>query len=566
MSVPPKVIKKTRDSLGKFVTKPPLNEKLLGRPPFRFLHDVISALIKEHGVFQGLLDNKEMVSDNVKDRDGKIKYLEKVIFATVFATGDNLTAKASKIVSGQEAEKTNEWLQAMAKILEGQIDTSEAVKRVKKGEKPGKGAAAKKGGTGKENSVPQSRRGSKDGSTLKKRQPSRESTAKSTKGPGSARAPIETINEAGLLDDQEASLEPLNEEEPPFKADEPELQADEGGEEVQDGPPMANGLDEEELNGDEVEPPMAEEMVMPDPQDPSLDDRLPTPIPPLDRQAEEEEKEEEPAPQPQTEDRPRTTRRSSARPRTAGRHMQALDEPPPETEAPPNDSHTGSFPLPTGQGPMPRPGSAMTSARPRTGFKSHSEILWNLVKFHKSLDRFFVLCDLQTEALEAGGQQHGALVQQILETQKELNEQPKVEKKGFEIERDSGLTDIGRRRDRESTQREVDKLRASIQTLTRSANPLGKLMDFLQEDVDAMQRELETWRNENRQLKQDLRHEQSLTDKSIEPLKVHLDELDTAVKEQLDKISVIKSNILRNDERISKMIATVGSSGGGGGR
>ena len=61
-------------------------------------------------------------------------------------------------------------------------------------------------------------------------------------------------------------------------------------------------------------------------------------------------------------------------------------------------------------------------------------------------------------------------------------------------ERDSGISDMGRRRDREATQKEVDKLRESIQTLTRSANPLGKLMDFLQEDVDAMQRELDTWK------------------------------------------------------------------------
>ena len=54
-------------------------------------------------------------------------------------------------------------------------------------------------------------------------------------------------------------------------------------------------------------------------------------------------------------------------------------------------------------------------------------------------------------------------------------------------ERESGLNELSRRRERDATQREVDKLRASIQTLTRSANPLGKLMDFLQEDVDSMQ-------------------------------------------------------------------------------
>ena len=49
------------------------------------------------------------------------------------------------------------------------------------------------------------------------------------------------------------------------------------------------------------------------------------------------------------------------------------------------------------------------------------------------------------------------------------------------------MNELSRRRERDATQREVDKLRASIQTLTRSANPLGKLMDFMQEDVDSMQ-------------------------------------------------------------------------------
>ena len=121
-------------------------------------------------------------------------------------------------------------------------------------------------------------------------------------------------------------------------------------------------------------------------------------------------------------------------------------------------------------------------------------------------------------ALETtGGEEHGGLVQQILSTQKELTEQPQ-QQKGVEIvseevaflsfnalkqsclpkERDSGISDAGRRRDREATQKEVDKLRESIQTLTRSANPLGKLMDFLQEDVDAMQRELDTWKQVRR--------------------------------------------------------------------
>ena len=57
------------------------------------------------------------------DKEGKIKYLEKVIDCVSFALGENLTAKPSKIVSGQEPQKTNEFLQALAQIIDKKIGT-----------------------------------------------------------------------------------------------------------------------------------------------------------------------------------------------------------------------------------------------------------------------------------------------------------------------------------------------------------------------------------------------------------------------------------------------------------
>lgn len=49
----------------------------------------------------------------------------------------------------------------------------------------------------------------------------------------------------------------------------------------------------------------------------------------------------------------------------------------------------------------------------------------------------------------------------------------------------------------------------------------------------------------------------SITDSAVEPLKAELAELEQLVRDQQDKICAVKANILRNEEKIQKMVYSI---------
>ena len=75
--------------------------------------------------------------------------------------------------------------------------------------------------------------------------------------------------------------------------------------------------------------------------------------------------------------------------------------------------------------------------------------------------QLFKVLSFQNMRLENG--EHGALVQQILDTKKELEDGATTTKKGVEIEKDAGFSDFNRQREREAAERDVSKLKDSIQ-------------------------------------------------------------------------------------------------------
>ncbi|XP_032128571.1 TRAF3-interacting protein 1-like isoform X4 [Sapajus apella] len=87
------------------------------------------------GFMKGLYTDTEMKSDNVKDKDAKISFLQKAIDVVVMVSGEPLLAKPARIVAGHEPERTNELLQIIGKCCLNKLSSDDAVRRVLAGEK-----------------------------------------------------------------------------------------------------------------------------------------------------------------------------------------------------------------------------------------------------------------------------------------------------------------------------------------------------------------------------------------------------------------------------------------------
>ncbi|KAH8852821.1 TRAF3-interacting protein 1 [Schistosoma japonicum] len=154
---------------------------------------------------------------------------------------------------------------------------------------------------------------------------------------------------------------------------------------------------------------------------------------------------------------------------------------------------------------------------------------------------------------EEGDYEHGGLVSKILQTKKEFDSVNSMNKENSKSQV-NGMNEAAREREKAIFNKGINRLCNSLQTLSRSAIPLSKLMDFVQEDLETMQQEFERWRNENQMLKSQLKQEEILTQTCIEPLKAQLKELEQHAKEKERAIIKCKAKIFQNNERIQNLL------------
>ncbi|XP_077974630.1 TRAF3-interacting protein 1-like isoform X1 [Styela clava] len=633
------VMKKTRDTLGKIIKKPPLTDKLLSKPPFRFLHDIFTEVIRTTGFLNGLFTSSEMDSKNVSAKEDKMAFLQKVIDVVSIVSGDQLAARPSKIVAGHEPEKTNELLQAIAKCIHKNVSSDDAVQQVLTGkktsskvqEKPPTGSSKKKEGKENRERPDEQRRKKKDrdekperekssdrrkrSAGKERRERSRDKESNKEQGAGEGNEEKESVRSRDKSRDKDRHKEERSRDRKERKESKTKIKP------IQKGSPKKNqeqksptknlqrvpsketkssrsslrrkksdteesrneksrrkkslSRREEDVERNEMESEGREREIDGEEERPQAPDNQ-------EEQAESNEKpassrpprpasakghRRRPAPDrgsrgapvegqdssPSDRARSRPARPPSARP-AAPRVRQRPDAAEEEIARMESAGRQRTAPIIVDRGSRPA-GEGMSSSEDEDEqFLVQEEDVQppEMGKLSPMLNG-----NVNGDVDEEG--EHGGLVRKILETKKELETSAAKgtnAKRKTEIER-SPVNEVQRRKERELVMRDIEKLRGSVQKLCRSAVPLGKIIDYIQEDMDSMQNELIQWKKENKQHAAKLKEEESITTKTIEPLQAELEELDRNITSQLDMIAASKCNVIRNQEKIDKMVAGV---------
>ncbi|XP_037706008.1 TRAF3-interacting protein 1 isoform X2 [Choloepus didactylus] len=646
------VVRRTQEALGKVIRRPPLTEKLLNKPPFRYLHDIITEVIRMTGFMKGLYTDAEMKSDNVKDKDAKIGFLQKAIDVVMMVSGEPLSAKPARIVAGHEPERTNELLQLIGKCCINKLSSDDAVKRVLAGERGGaKGRSSlmpksqeldnknakeeesrshrekedrrnseiKERSTSRdrkqkeelqEESKPREKERDKEKEKTKEndrdrhKDPERDKHREGEREKSKTRAKQERERDRDRVTrerekdpERDKERERKNEggkDKEKWKDRDRERGHDKGRDRERDRRRGKNG--EHSRDPDREKSREHERLEKKSAGSGEVSKKLSDGSFKDSKAETETEISTKASRSVTTKASKRRSKNSLEDDNSASLWRETVEADPAVKRKGDSTSDVEGEVGPAGQDKsevsenseipnelsssgrrIPRPGSARP-APPRVKRQESAESLAvdrlgsgktvsNVIVESQNSgseedDQFVVEAAPQISEMSEiemvpaveveDGEKHGGLVKKILETKKDyekLQQSPKSGEKERLLVFESAW-----KKEKDIVSKEIEKLRVSIQTLCKSALPLGKIMDYIQEDVDAMQNELQRWHCENKQHAEALQEEQSITDRAVEPLQAELAELGQLITEQQDKICAVKANILKNEEKIQRMV------------
>ncbi|ETV94851.1 hypothetical protein H310_11515 [Aphanomyces invadans] len=441
-------VERTKEMVESIISKPKMSAKLLGKPPFRFLHDVISEVTRVTGFADGLYAGDELDSNAIKEKQPKIDYLQKILHCVGCQLNVEVEAKPAKIVAGLEPEDTNKFLQLLVLAAKAG-NSSAAVQRVLAGD-----------------TAP--------------RAPSAEAKSKR---PSVAAPP------------QEEPAAP-----PAQSKSEAKQQA-----KAESGPMKAMAVTAQDDDGD------------------------------LASDAKSAGHDEDPSTKPGTANR-------TARPTTARRRPPKLKE---------NVKEVGRL-------------VRDDKVTPTVGIMKDGDNADSDDEALEAADKG----NNHRETMLQNDDTHGKLIRDILKDQNADEEANRKLKEDNDAKGDGGGDSgirLGKRRKSfkekikggTSTAAEINDLRLSIQKICQATNPVGKCIEYVYEDMEAMARELDVWKKEYEKKCDVLEEEKKKSDEALQPLTAQLVEVEEQIKEQVHKINTLKATIAKNEDKVLKLLRMV---------
>ncbi|KJH43385.1 hypothetical protein DICVIV_10591 [Dictyocaulus viviparus] len=119
----------TRKAFSALIDKPPLTDKLLARPPFKFILDIVQSIILKTGYLKEQFSSDDLNPSKFIDKTTKIAFLDSLVKILNDGTLDNV--KSSKIVAGKEPELTNLLLIKLAEKARAHLQNKKTSKHLR---------------------------------------------------------------------------------------------------------------------------------------------------------------------------------------------------------------------------------------------------------------------------------------------------------------------------------------------------------------------------------------------------------------------------------------------------
>jgi len=467
---------RTKELLDGIISKPKASEKLLSRPPFRFLHDLIMEVIRVTGFASGLFNEFESNSKNVTDKESKVAYLEKIIKMVGMSLNTIVDCRPNKVVAGLEAENTNRFLQLfILAATKCQHSSDYLVHTINNPDTP----------------YPNSRKSSADERNL------------NTESKNELDDTFDRRNSTIVLEKNNLA-ESKNEDESKTQNENNIFRRKEQSDS------MVTDNDRNNINSNSGE-------------------------------------------------------KRSIRPRTAKKRPPLIKENVQEIDAKEEATKLAQLGGTKPNVMIMREGTADEGSEEEDeGPELQDERLGN-----------------NLDSLDSGNKNHGKLVQDIMDQQKEeakKKEQEDSVADGEQTRRKSSLSvdggiRMGRLSGAGNTKSimgksagmngpalgsvEIQELKNIVQAVSKAAHPLGRCMEGFQDDISIMSKEYDSWANEYRQKMEALEEAKRITELELQPLRISLIEVEEQLKEQLSKVNGVKCAIAKNDDRIDQFLRMV---------